>query len=201
METLLKQYKDPADTSSFDRVLEAGKFKASDKGQAVKAYESGTFPKSFFQQLNDNKNNCIATGCNIERIDYYSGWTSIYRGHWDGYQLEHFKGHPQFSSYSCVQLARYNSVYGKQASDMVHKNGLVGRGIPYPRPPSMYTPEFCRDDSVQHRSLCTPYVKKKLIQMYNTDSYIPYGKKDSGKQWTPSFLEMQYVQPFCSNKT
>ena len=37
--------------------------------------------------------------------------------------------------------------------------------------------------------------------MYQDANYVPFGKEDSGYQWGTSFLEMPYVQPFCSKKT
>lgn len=112
-------------------------------------------------------------GVNIECIDYFSGWTSIYKRHWDDFLLEHYREHTSFAAYDFVRLGIYDNVLGKQASTMVHKNGIVARRYPYNRRPLMYTPEFIRDGSVQHRNLRTTYVKKELIQMYNTDSYVP----------------------------
>ena len=110
----------------------------------------------------------------------------------------------QFNKFNFVQLGRYEDVYSDSKTTGIkvsRKDGIVGRGLPYSQSPTMYCPEFIRNDMVQHRFLRTPYVKKELIQMYTKDNYIPYGRQDSEKTWGIPFLEMPYVQPFCSNKT
>ena len=49
-----------------------------------------TNPNSLFSQMGkDNVNHGVLICAVIERVNYYSRWTSIYRGDWDELQREH----------------------------------------------------------------------------------------------------------------
>ena len=170
LETMIKEYDDLQDKIYGGKIMVASKFKTSDKGQSVQSYDAATTnpPTSLYSQLNQNKNRGICIGLNLEWIDCYSGWTSIYRGHWDDFQQEYMTNHTAYSSYSMCQLGKYGNVRGKQATAKVMKNGIVGRGCPYRREPAMYTPQFMRDYSVQK------YFLKPTVEYIYRYIYICY---------------------------
>ena len=203
--SLLKEHTDdPDDLSDLGRSIDESGIKDSTKGQSASSFQEGVLGTSFFTQLGKSTHCCRALGIAFERVDYFSGWTSIFAGHWDDFQDEHFKDHTQFSQRNFCELGVYSYNEGTSASSSttkIHKNGISGRGCPYPRLPLMYNPEFCKEDFVQKTYLRTPYTKQKLIQMYNDSSYVPFGKEDSGRQNNTPYLQMPYIQPFCSNKT
>ena len=96
-----------------------------------------------------------ALGVAFERVDYFSGWTSIFNGHWDDFQMEHFRDHTQFSQMNFCELGKYTyneSTSASSTTTRIHKNGISGRGCPYDRETLMYAPEFCKDDFVQKTS-------------------------------------------------
>ena len=201
----IKEHTDnPDDPSDLGRAIDKSGVANCTKGQSASSFPEGETGTSFLTQLGKLTNCCRAMGIAFERVDYFSGWTSIFNGHWDDFQMEHFKDHTQFSERNFCELAVYNSNAGTSASlsaTKVNKNGIRGRGCPYDREPFMYNPEFCKDNFVQKSYLRTPTTKQKLMQMYTDSSYVPFGKEDAGYQWGTSFHRMPYIQPFCSNKT
>ena len=201
----IQKYTDnPDDPSDLGRSIDESGINTSSKGQSAFSYTEGEPGTSFFTQIGNNKSCCKVLGICFERVDYYSDWTSIFKGHWDDFQMEHFKDHTQFSERNFCELGvyDYNSSTSKSSTTaIVNKNGIRGRGCPHDASGLMYNPEFCKDDFVQKTYLRTPSTKQKLMQMYTDSSYVLFAREDSGFQWGTSFLRMPYIQPFCSNKT
>ena len=201
----IKEHTDnPDDPSDLGRAIDESGQNDSTKGQAASSLAEGDLGTSFFTQLSKSKHCCLALGIAFERVDYYSSWTSVFKGHWDNFQMEHFKDHTQFSERNFCELGVYNynsSTSASSSTTKINKNGICGRGCPYDRQPLAYTPEFCKEDFVQKTYLRTPSTKQKLMQMYTGSDYVPFAKEDAGYQWNTPYLRMPFVQPFCSNKT
>lgn len=63
--------------------MEACKYHTSNKQQGIFRWDlkfDVQSPTSLFQQLEDDKNHGVVICAAIERIDYFSGWTSIIQG-------------------------------------------------------------------------------------------------------------------------
>lgn len=176
----IKEHTDNPDNSSdLSRAIEQSGIVNSTKGQSASSLSEGTTGESFFTQVAGNKNCCRAMGITFERVDYFSGWTSIFKGHWDDFQMEHFEDHTQYSQMNFVEFSVYSynkSTSASSTSTKIHKNGIKGRGCPYDREPFACTPEFCKPDFVQKTYLRIPSTKQKLMQMYTDSDYVPFGK-------------------------
>ena len=165
--TLLQKYTDnPDDPSDMGRSVAESGFYSIPKGKSTSSFSEGTLGTSSFSQIGNDKRCCRVLGVAFEQVDYFSGWTSIFKGHWDDFQLEHFKDHTQFNQRNFCELGLYDYTPAQSKSStttIVFKNGIKGRGCPYDREPYMYNPEFCKDDFVQKTFLRTPSTKQKLI--------------------------------------
>ena len=181
--TSLQKYSATDDPSDLGRsVDESGRY-TSTKGQSASSYTEGELGKLFFAQIGSDAHCCQVLGVCFERVDYFSGWTSIFKGHWDDFQMQHFKEHTEFGQRNFCELGVYDYNVGPSKSStttIINKNGIRGRRVPYDREPLMYNPEFCKDNFVQKTYLRTPSTKQKLIQMYTDPDYVPFGKEDSG---------------------
>lgn len=82
---LFKHTDDPDNSSDLSRAIEQSGIVNSTKGQSASSLSEETTGASFFTQVAGNKSCCRAIGIAFERVDYFSGWTSIFKGHWDDF--------------------------------------------------------------------------------------------------------------------
>lgn len=101
IDTLLREQTHPHDTSAGKKSMEACKYHETIKQQGVFAWEvkfDVTNPNSLFSQMGkDNVNHGVLISAVIERVNYYSRWTSIYPEDWDELQREHCDKHTGFT--------------------------------------------------------------------------------------------------------
>ena len=144
-----------------------------------------------------NYNCCKAYGDVFQRVDYYSGHTTIFGGNWDEYIREHVVGNTDFTKYTCCLLASPSIIY----KDVTHHQmAYTFRGAPYPCRSTMYDPAFTAEASLRKKYLRNDAVKKNLMEMYNEACFKMYRQGRFGRREHVPYYKLPRVQPFCSNK-
>ena len=171
-----------------------------DKSQGISNYPADTSPDKSIYSQGKTKSCVLANAVILERIDYFSGLTSIFQGAWDAYAEEMILDHTQYD-FNCPLLAIPAMETEKDDINSVARPCYMPRSAPYPHKRTCYNPTFTTRDNLQKKYLRNDYLKRKLIEMYTSSNYNLYPIPRIGKKNQVPYYDLPTVQPFVSNKT
>ena len=125
-------------------IIESDKVLLIDKDQGIENYPTATSSKdSIFTQ---GKNCGFANAVTLARMDYYSGWTSIFKGPWDAFNKEMLPDLTDYTAFNCCQLAVPDFVTFQEGNDFLKKPLYSVRCAPYPHREGIFNPGYMSSD-------------------------------------------------------